>query len=87
MVTTVQPSRAPLPPLRSPLSTVAVERGNLSPLVLADEAAEDRTTLDPPPREVGNRVVGAGRAQLAAAMGPPSVPPSYDGVSRAEGWQ
>jgi len=38
-------------------------------LVLVDEAAEDGPPLDPFPGEVGDRVVGPGRAELAAAMG------------------
>ena len=38
-------------------------------LVLADEAAEDGPTLDPRLGEVGDRVVGPGRPELAAAMG------------------
>ena len=43
------------------------------PLVLVDEAAEDRPTLDPLPGEVGDRVVGPGRAELPAAVGAPPV--------------
>jgi hypothetical protein len=42
-------------------------------LVLADEAAEDGSTLDPVLGEVRGRVVGPGRAELPAAMGPPAV--------------
>ena len=37
--------------------------------VLADEAAEDGSALDPLLGEVGGRVVGPGRVELAAAMG------------------
>jgi len=39
------------------------------PLVLVDEAAEDRPTLEPLLGEVGDRVVGPGRAELPAAVG------------------
>ncbi len=39
-----------------------------SPLVLVNEAAEDRLTLDPLPGKVDDRVVRPGRAELAAAM-------------------
>ena len=38
-------------------------------LVFVEEAAEDGPTLDPFLGEVGDRVVGPGRAELAAAMG------------------
>jgi hypothetical protein len=38
------------------------------PLVLVDEAAEDRSALDPLLGEVGARVVGSRWAELAAAM-------------------
>ena len=37
------------------------------PLILVDEAAEDRPTLDPFPGKVGDRVVGPGRAELETA--------------------
>ena len=43
------------------------------PLVFADEAAEDGSALDPLLGEVGDRVVGTGRVQLAAAVGATSV--------------
>ena len=43
------------------------------PLIFADEAAEDRPALYPRLGEVGGRVVGPGRVELAAAMGPSSV--------------
>ena len=43
------------------------------PLVLVDEAAEDRPTLEPLLGEVGDRVVGPGRAELPAAVGAPPV--------------
>jgi len=43
------------------------------PLILIDEAAEDRPTLDPLLGEVRDRVIGPGRAELTAAMGPPPV--------------
>ena len=43
------------------------------PLVLVDQATEDRPTLDPLPGKVDDRVVGPGRAELAAAMGTPTV--------------
>jgi hypothetical protein len=43
------------------------------PLILADEAAEDRAAFDPLLGEVGDRVIGPGRVELEAAMGPPSV--------------
>jgi hypothetical protein len=39
------------------------------PLVFAEEAAENGPALDPLPGEVGDRVIGPGRAELAAAMG------------------
>ena len=42
-------------------------------LVFVDEAAEDGPTLDPLPGEVGGGMAGAGRAELAAAVGSPSV--------------
>ena len=42
-------------------------------LVLVDEAAEDLSALDPLLGEVGDGVVGPGRAELAAAMGSSSV--------------
>lgn len=43
-------------------SATAAELGFLrGPLVLADQAAEDRPTLDPLPGKVGDRVVGPGR--------------------------
>jgi hypothetical protein len=44
-----------------------------SPLVFADEAAEDGPALGPLLGEIGDRVVGSGRVQLAAAMGATSV--------------
>ena len=40
---------------------------------LVDEAAEDGPTLDPLPGEIRDRVVGLGRAELAAAMRAPPV--------------
>ena len=43
------------------------------PLILVDEGAKDRPPLDPLMGEVRNRVIGPGRAELAAAMGPPPV--------------
>ena len=43
------------------------------PLIFADEAAEDGPALDPRLGEVGDRVVGPGRTELTAAMGPPPV--------------
>ena len=43
------------------------------PLVFADEAAEDGPALDSFLGEVGDRVIGPGRAELAAAMGSTSV--------------
>src|SRR5580704_4797015 len=43
------------------------------PLVLAGEAAEDGPALDPLPGEISGGVVGPGRAEMAAAMGPPPV--------------
>jgi hypothetical protein len=42
-------------------------------LVLVDEAAEDGSALDPLLGEVGDGVVGATRAKMAAAMRSPSV--------------
>ena len=42
-------------------------------LVLVDEAAEYRLAPYPLPGEVRGRVIGLGRAELAAAMGSPSV--------------
>jgi hypothetical protein len=42
-------------------------------LVFVEEAAEDGPALDPFLGEVGDRVVGSGRAELAAAMGASSV--------------
>ena len=42
-------------------------------LVLVDEAAEYGPALDPLLGEVGDRMIGPGRAQLAAAVGPPPV--------------
>jgi hypothetical protein len=41
-----------------------------APLVFVDDATEDGPALDPLPGEVGDGVVGPGRVQLAAAMGP-----------------
>jgi hypothetical protein len=43
------------------------------PLVFTYEAAKDGTALDPLLGKVGDRVVGPGRAELAAAMGTTSV--------------
>jgi len=43
------------------------------PLVLVDETAEDGTALDTLPGQVRDRVIGPRRAELAAAMWPPSV--------------
>ena len=43
------------------------------PLVFADEAAEDGTALDLLLGEVRDRVVGAGRVEMAAAVGAASV--------------
>jgi hypothetical protein len=42
-------------------------------LALVDEAAEYRPAPYPLPGEVRGRVIGLGRAELAAAMGSPSV--------------
>jgi hypothetical protein len=42
-------------------------------LVFVDELAENGSALDPLLGEVGDGVVGAGRTELAAAMGVPSV--------------
>jgi hypothetical protein len=42
-------------------------------LVLVDEAAKDGPALDPLLGEVSDGVVGAGWAELAAAMGAPPV--------------
>ena len=42
-------------------------------LILVDEAAEDGPALDPLPGEVSDRVVGPGRAELAAAMRSPAA--------------
>src|SRR6266516_4834527 len=44
-----------------------------SPVVLIDEAAEDGMAFDPLLGEVGGGMVGPGRAELAAAVGPPPV--------------
>jgi hypothetical protein len=50
-------------------SATVVDLGFLrGPLILVEEAAEDGTTLDPHPGEVSDRVIGYGRAELAAAM-------------------
>jgi hypothetical protein len=43
------------------------------PLVFVEEAAENRPALDLLPGEVGDRVIGPGRAEFAAAMGASSV--------------
>jgi hypothetical protein len=40
----------------------------MRPLVFVDETAEDGQAFDPFLGEVGGRVVGPGRAELAAAM-------------------
>src|SRR5712691_2913406 len=44
-----------------------------SPLVFADEAAEHGPTLNSLLGEIGDRVVGTGRVELAAAVGATSV--------------
>ena len=43
------------------------------PLVLVDEAAEDRPTLDPLAGQISGRVIGPRRAEVTAAMRAPSV--------------
>jgi hypothetical protein len=55
-------------PSRPPDSTYRV-----CPLVFVDEAAEDGTALDLLLGEVRNRVVGAGRVEMPAAVGAASV--------------
>jgi len=42
-------------------------------LVFVDEAAEDASALDPLTGEVSKRMVRAGRAELPAVVGAPSV--------------
>ena len=54
-------------------SATGPELGLCRPLILVDEAAEDGPTVDPHLGEVGDRVIGPGRVELEAAMGPPSV--------------
>jgi hypothetical protein len=46
--------------------------------MFADDAAEDGPTFDPLSGEVGDRVIGPGRMELAAAMGSPSVVVGHD---------
>ena len=52
---------------------MGAELGLCGPLVFVDEAAEDGLALDPLLGEVRDGVVGPGRAELAAAMGPAPV--------------
>jgi hypothetical protein len=55
------------------LATV-VDLGFLrGPLIFVEEAAEDGPALDPHLGEVSDRVIGYGRAELAAAMRSPAV--------------
>ena len=54
-------------------SVTGLGLGLCGPLVLVDETAENGSPLDPLPGEVGDGVVGPGRAELAAAMGSPPV--------------
>jgi len=43
------------------------------PLIFVEEAARHRPALDPHLGEVSDRVIGYGRAELAAAMRSPAV--------------
>jgi hypothetical protein len=43
------------------------------PLILVEEASEDGSAVDPYLGEVSDRVIGYGRAELAAAMRSPAV--------------
>jgi len=55
-------------------SATVVDLGFLrGPLILVGEAAEDGPALDPHLGEVGGRVIGYGRVELAAAMRPSAV--------------
>jgi len=55
-------------------SAIGLDLGLLrGSLVLVEEAAKDGPALDPLLGEVGDRVIGPGRAELAVAMGASSV--------------
>jgi hypothetical protein len=54
-------------------SATGPDVGLCGSLIFVDEAAEDGSALDALLGEVCGRVVGPGRAELAAAMGPPPV--------------
>ena len=55
-------------------SATVVDLGFLrGPLIFVEEAAKHRPALDPHLREVSDRVIGYGRAELAAAMRSPAV--------------
>jgi hypothetical protein len=90
-------------PASAPLRLWGSRIGPLAPwpglsrgsLVFADKAAKDGLTLDPLARKVRDRVIGPGRAELAAAMGAtsvvmslvlgkdcPQVPPAEDAKTR-----
>jgi hypothetical protein len=62
------------PPVGFQKSAIGADLGFFrGPLVLVDQATEDWPTLDPLLGKVDDRVVGPGRAELAAAMGTPTV--------------
>jgi hypothetical protein len=55
-------------------SATVVDLGFLrSPLIFVEEAANHRSAPDPHLGEVSDRVIGYGRAELAAAMRSPAV--------------
>jgi hypothetical protein len=54
-------------------SAIGLDLGFIRPLILVDEAAKYRPPLDPLMAEVRDRVIGPGRAELLAAVGPPPV--------------